>query len=145
MLQSKVEARPVGVSLTSLRVVLALQVVAGLVWGISMLFFAPKIVLSDPSGPHIEKIALEGGAHFMLVFGAILVWRAPRESASALLLMIFLNALWAITDLVYIPLFHLTALDFSVKLVVNAALAMGLAWAGWRSGIVLQSQLAQHA
>src|SRR5919206_2562160 len=104
MLQSKVEARPVGVSLTSLRVVLALQVVLGLLWGISMLFFAPKIVLGDPSGAHIEKIALEGGAHFMLVLGAVLVWRAPRESSRALVLMVFLNALWAITDLIYIPL-----------------------------------------
>ena len=136
MLLSKAEARPVERSLTALRVALALQVVLGLLWGISMLFFAPKIVLGDPSGAHIEKIALEGGAHFMLVFGAILVWRAPRESASALLLMIFLNALWAITDLVYIPLFQLTALDFPAKLAVNALLTIALAWAGWRSGIL---------
>src|SRR5919199_1543036 len=139
MLQSKVEARGVDVSLTglrALRVVLALQVVLGLLWGISMLFFAPKIVLGDPSGAHIEKIALEGGAHFMLVLGAVLVWRAPRESSSALVLMVFLNALWAITDLIYIPLFQLTALDFSVKLVVNAALAIGLFVTGWRAGLL---------
>jgi hypothetical protein len=136
MLLSKAEARPVEGSLTALRVVLALQVVLGLLWGVSMLFFAPLIVLSDPSGPHIEKIALEGGAHFMLVFGAILVWRAPREAASALWLMIFLNAIWTITDLVYIPLFHLTALDFPAKLAVNALLTIGLAWSGWRAGLL---------
>jgi hypothetical protein len=120
----------------SLQVVLLLQVVLGLVWGISMLFFAPRIVLGDSSGPHIEKIAMEGAAHFMLVLAAILVWRAPRQSASALILMIFLNALWAVTDLVYIPVFQLTAVDFSVKLVVNMLLAVGLAWSGWRAGIL---------
>src|SRR5919202_1115862 len=139
MLQSKVEARATDASATGLRplqVVLALQVVLGLLWGISMLFFASKIVLGDASGPHIEKIAMEGAAHFMLVFGAILVWRAPRESASALWLMIFLNALWSITDLVYIPLFNLTALDFPAKLAVNALLAIGLAWTGWRAGLL---------
>ena len=137
MLTSKAESTALELSsLLILRAVLALQVVLGLLWGVSMLFFAPKIVLGDPSGPHVEKIALEGGAHFMLVLGAILVWRAPRESASALVLMIFLNAIWALTDLVYIPLFQLTALDFSVKLVVNALLAVGLAWAGWRSGVL---------
>ena len=136
MLESKVEARPAEASLTALRVALALQVVLGLLWGVSMLFFAPKIVLTDPSGPHIEKIAMEGAAHFMLVFGAIVVWRAPSQSGSALLLMIFLNGLWTITDLVYIPLFQLTALDFPAKLAVNALLTIALAWAGWRSGIL---------
>jgi hypothetical protein len=50
--------------------------------------------------------------------------------------MIFLNALWAVTDLVYIPVFQLTAVDFSVKLVVNMLLAVGLAWSGWRAGIL---------
>jgi hypothetical protein len=120
----------------SLQVVLLLQVVLGLVWGISMLFFAPRIVLGDSSGPHIEKIAMEGAAHFMLVLGAILVWRAPRESASALILMVFLNALWAVTDLIYIPLFQLTAVDFTVKLVVNVFLAVSLAWSGWRAGVL---------
>jgi hypothetical protein len=119
-----------------LRAVLAAQVTLGLVWGISMLFFASQIALGDRSGPHIEKIAMEGGAHFTLVFGAILVWRFPHESRLALLMMIFLNAIWAVTDLVYIPLFALTAIDFSVKLVVNAALAVGLAVAGRRAGIV---------
>src|SRR5258706_5423169 len=84
-----------------LRAVLAAQVVLGLLWGISMLFFASAIALGDRSGPHIEKIAIEGGAHFTLVLGAILVWRFPREARLALLLMIFLNAMWAVTDLVY--------------------------------------------
>jgi hypothetical protein len=142
MLESKVESPALRLPLADvrpLRVVLGLQIVLGLLWGISMLFFAPRIVLGDPSGAHIEKIALEGGAHFMLVLGAVLVWRSPRASASALVLMIFLNAIWAITDLVYIPVFQLTALDFSVKLVVNAALAVGLAWSGWRAGILGRS------
>jgi hypothetical protein len=119
-----------------LRVVLALQVVLGLLWGISMLFFARQIVLEDASGPHVEKIALEGGAHFMLVLAAILVWRSPTRSRDVLILMIFLNGLWALTDLVYIPLLGLTALDFYVKVVVNAGLAIGLAAAGRRAGIV---------
>jgi hypothetical protein len=119
-----------------LRGVLALQVILGLLWGISMLFFAPVIVLGDPSGAHIEKIALEGGAHFMLVVGAILVWRAPQQTAAALILMIFLNTIWALTDLVYIPLFHLTAVDFTAKFLVNALLAIGLATAGWRARIL---------
>jgi hypothetical protein len=136
MLLSKAEARPVEGTSVALRVALALQVVLGLLWGVSMLFFAPKIVLTDPSGPHIEKIALEGGAHFMLVFGAILVWRAPREAASALWMMIFLNAIWTLTDLVYIPLFQLTALDFPAKLAVNALLTVALAWSGWRAGLL---------
>jgi hypothetical protein len=136
MLVSKAEARPVEGTSMALRVALALQVVLGLLWGVSMLFFAPKIVLTDPTGPHIEKIALEGGAHFMLVFGAILVWRAPREAASALWMMIFLNAIWTLTDLVYIPLFQLTALDFPAKLAVNALLTVALAWSGWRAGLL---------
>src|SRR5215210_6380348 len=118
---------------TLLRVVLGLQVVLGLLWGISMLFFAPRIVLGDPSGPHIEKIAMEGAAHFMLVLAAGLVWRAPRQSRDVLLLMIFLNGLWALTDLVYISILHLTALDFYAKLIVNAGLAVGLAVAGRRA------------
>jgi hypothetical protein len=119
-----------------LRAVLAAQVVLGLLWGISMLFFAPAIALGDRSGPHIEKIAIEGGAHFTLVLGAILVWRFPRDARLALLLMIFLNVIWAVTDLVYIPLFALTAIDFGVKLVVNAALAVGLVVAGRRARIL---------
>jgi hypothetical protein len=119
-----------------LRAVLAAQVVLGLLWGISMLFFASAIALGDRSGPHIEKIAIEGGAHFTLVLGAILVWRYPREARLALLMMIFLNVIWAVTDAVYIPLFALTAIDFGVKLVVNAALAVGLAVAGRRAGII---------
>ena len=101
-----------------------------------MLFFASGIALGDRSGPHIEKIAIEGGAHFTLVLGAILVWRFPREARLALLLMIFLNAMWAVTDLVYIPLYALTAIDFGVKLVVNAALAVGLLVAGRRARII---------
>jgi hypothetical protein len=119
-----------------LRAVLAVQVVVGLLWGISMLFFASAIALGDRSGPHIEKIAMEGCAHFTLVLGAILVWRFPREARLALLMMIFLNAIWAVTDLVYIPLFALTAIDFSVKLVVNSALAVGLLVAGRRARII---------
>jgi len=119
-----------------LRVVLALQVLLGLVWGISMLFFARQIVLQEASGPHLEKIAMEGGAHFTLVLAALLAWREPRAARNVLLLMIFLNGLWALTDLVYIPLVHLTALDFYAKLVVNALLAVGLAAGGRRAGIL---------
>ncbi len=117
-----------------LRSMLGLQVALGLLWGISMLFFAPLIVLGDPSGPHIEKIAMEGGAHLMLVLAAVLVWRAPWQSRSVLLLMVFLNGVWALTDLVYIPLVRLTELDFYVKAAVNAGLAIGLAAAGRRAG-----------
>ena len=116
-----------------LRVVLALQVVLGLLWGISMLFFAPLIVLGDSSGPHIEKIAIEGGAHLMLVLAAVLVWRAPRDSRHVLILMVFLNGVWTLTDLVYIPLVHLTDLDFFAKVAVNAGLAIGLAVAAHRA------------
>ncbi len=119
-----------------LRVMLALQIILGLLWGISMLFFARQIVLSDASGPHIEKIALEGAAHMMLVFGAILAWRAPERYRGALLLMVFLNALWTLTDLIYIPLLHLTELDFYAKTVVNAVLAIGLAVSGRRAGVL---------
>ncbi|HUR02364.1 MAG TPA: hypothetical protein VM347_07490, partial [Nonomuraea sp.] len=90
----------------------------------------------DPSGQHIEKIALEGGAHMMLVLGAILVWRAPQQARGVLTLMIFLNVLWALTDLVYIPLLHLTDVDFFAKLLVNASLGIGLAIAGRRAAIV---------
>ena len=119
-----------------LRAVLALQVALGLLWGVSMLVFARQIVLGDGSGPHIEKIAMEGAAHLALVFGAILVWRAPRRARDALLMMVFLNALWTLTDLVYIPLLGLDELDFYVKTVVNATLALGLAIAGRRAGIL---------
>lgn len=102
-----------------------------------MLFFAESISLGDKSGNHIEKIAIEGAAHFMLVFGAILVWRTPtRESRLALWMMVFLNALWALTDLVYIPAYHLTAIDFMVKLIVNAALAVLLFLGGRRAAIL---------
>ena len=119
-----------------LRVVLAAQIALGLLWGISMLFFAAQIALGDPSGPHIEKIAFEGGAHFALVLGAILVWRAPERARDLLVVMIFLNALWAVTDAVYIPLLKLAAVDFYAKLLVNAALAIGLAVAGRRAGLL---------
>ena len=122
--------------LAFLRSMLVLQIVLGLVWGISMLCFAPRIVLEDSSGPHIEKIAMEGGAHLMLVLAALLVWRAPLQSRDVLRLMIFLNGVWALTDLVYIPLVHLTALDFYVKLAVNTALAVGLGVAKRRAGIL---------
>src|SRR5262245_46459879 len=80
-------------ALRFLHIALGLQVVLGLLWGISMLFFARQIVLGAGYGPHIEKIALEGGAHMMLVFGAVLVWRAPHRARDVLLLMIFLNSL----------------------------------------------------
>lgn len=119
-----------------LRVMLALQVGLGLLWGISMLFFARQIVLGEEDGPHIEKIAMEGAAHLALVFGAVLVWRAPRRTRDVLLLLVFLNALWTLTDLVYIPLLGLDELDFYVKTVVNATLALGLALAGRRAGIL---------
>jgi hypothetical protein len=122
-----------------LRVMLGLQVVLGLLWGISMLFFASSIALGDRSGPHIEKIALEGGAHFSLVLGAILVWRAPRRARDVLLVMVFLNLLWALTDLVYIPLYALTAFDFTAKLIVNASLGFGLAVAAKRAGLLSRS------
>ena len=47
----------------------------------------------------------------------------PRCAA----VMIFLNGLWALTDLVYIPLLGLDEVDFYAKAVVNAVLAVGLA------------------
>ena len=122
--------------LRPLRAVLGAQILLGLLWGISMLFFARQIALGDPAGPHVEKIAIEGGAHFALVFAAILAWRSPHESRSLLLTMIFLNGLWALTDVVYIPLYSLTAIDFGVKLVVNAALAIALAVTGRRARIL---------
>src|SRR5687768_18571064 len=79
-----------------LRIALGLQIALGLLWGISMLFFARQIVLGSPDGPHIEKIAMEGAAHMALVFGAVLVWRAPRQSGDVLVLVIFLNVLWTL-------------------------------------------------
>src|SRR4029450_10717252 len=101
-----------------LRIMLGVQVVLGLLWGISMLFFARQIVLGAPEGPHIEKIAMEGAAHLALVFGALLVWRAPQRARDVLLLMIFLNGLWTLTDLVYIPLLGLSEIAFYGKGVV---------------------------
>jgi len=119
-----------------LRVMLGLQIVLGLLWGISMLFFARQIVLEEASGPHIEKIAMEGAAHLALVFAAILVWRAPYRSRDVLLVMIFLNGLWTLTDLAYIAPLGLSEIDFYAKLVVNAVLAIGLTLAGRRAGIL---------
>ena len=119
-----------------LRVALVAQIALGLLWGVSMLFFAQAIALGDRSGPHIEKIAMEGGAHFALVFGAVLAWRSPSEARPVVLMMIFLNALWALTDLVYIPLYALTAIDFAVKLVVNLALAIALVVGGRRARLL---------
>jgi hypothetical protein len=119
-----------------LRIVLGLQIALGLLWGVSMLFFARQIVLGDQSGPHIEKIAMEGAAHMMLVFGAILVWRDPVGARGALFLMIFLNALWTLTDLVYIPLLGLSELDFYAKTIVNIVLATGLYLSGRRAGLI---------
>jgi hypothetical protein len=115
---------------------LGLQIALGLLWGVSMLFFAKQIVLNNNSDEHIEKIAMEGAAHFALVFGAILVWRAPRRAESALWMMVFLNALWTLTDLVYIPVLGLNGLDFYAKTIVNAILAIGLFIAGQRAGIL---------
>ena len=119
-----------------LRIVLVLQGALGLLWGVSMLFFARQIVLGSRDGPHIEKIAMEGVTHMALVFGAFLVWRAPRRSRDVLLLMIFINGLWTVTDLVYIPLLGLSEIDFYAKVIVNAILAVGLALAGRRAGIL---------
>ena len=121
-----------------LRIMLGFQIALGLLWGISMLFFARQIVLGAAEGPHIEKIAMEGAAHMMLVFGAFLVWRAPTQwqSRGVLLMMVFLNALWTLTDLVYIPLLGLSELDFYAKVIVNALLAVGLYLAGRRSGVL---------
>jgi hypothetical protein len=119
-----------------LRVALALQIAAGLLWGVSMLGFARQIVLSDPSGPHLEKIALEGATHLALVFGALLVWRDPIAGRSALLVMIVLNALWVLTDLVYIPLLGLSEADFYAKVVVNAGLAVLLTLGGKRARVL---------
>jgi len=124
-------------NLRFLRLMLGLQIALGLLWGISMLFFAQQIALGgDPSPQHIEKIAMEGAAHFMLVFGAILVWRDPLRSRSALLMMIFLNGLWTVTDLVYIPLVGLSDPDFYAKVVVNAILAVGLTLTGRQAGLL---------
>jgi hypothetical protein len=124
--------------LRSLRIMLGFQVALGLLWGVSMLFFARQIVLGSPDGPHIEKIAMEGAAHMMLVFGAFLVWRAPTrlQSRGVLLMMVFLNALWTLTDLVYIPLLGLSEADFYAKVIVNGFLAIGLWLAGRRAGIL---------
>jgi hypothetical protein len=119
-----------------LRVMLGLQLALGLLWGISMLVFARQIVLGPPDGPHIEKIAMEGAAHLLLVFGAFLVWRAPARARDVLLLLIFLNALWTLTDLVYIPLLGLGEIDFYAKVIVNAVLAIGLTLSGRRAGIL---------
>ena len=119
-----------------LRIMLGLQVALGLLWGVSMLVFARQIVLGAPDGPHIEKIAMEGAAHMMLVFGAVLVWRSPTRSRDVLLLMIFLNGLWTLTDLVYIPLLGLSEIDFYAKVLVNAILAIGLALSARRAGIL---------
>jgi hypothetical protein len=119
-----------------LRVMLGLQIILGLLWGVSMLFFARQIVLQDASGPHLEKIAMEGAAHFALVFGAFLVWRNPRLNRGALLVMIFLNALWTLTDLFYIPLLGLSEIDFYAKVIVNAILAVGLYLAGRRAALI---------
>src|SRR5215208_6819880 len=119
-----------------LRIMLGLQVGLGLLWGVSMLFFARQIVLGASEGPHIEKIAMEGAAHMALVFAALLVWRAPPRSRDVLLVMIFLNALWTLTDLVYIPLLGLGEIDFYAKALVNAILAVGLALSGRRAGIL---------
>jgi hypothetical protein len=53
-----------------------------------------------------------------------------------LLMMVFLNALWTLTDLVYIPLLGLSEADFYAKVIVNGFLAIGLWLAGRRAGIL---------
>ena len=79
---------------------------------------------------------MEGAAHIALVFAALLVWRAPFRSRDLLLVMIFLNGLWTLTDLVYIPLLGLSEIDFYAKVIVNAVLAIGLFLSGRRAGIL---------
>lgn len=125
-----------GTGIGLLRVVLGLQIALGLLWGVSELIFARAVLGPDAEGGHVEKMALEGAAHLALVVAAVLVWRAPRRSRDVLIVMLFLNALWTLTDLVYIPLLGLSEWDFFAKLVVNAALAVGLAVAGRRAGIL---------
>ena len=93
-------------------------------------------MLGSGEGPHIEKIAMEGAAHMALVFGAVLVWRAPQRNQGVLMLMIFLNGLWTLTDLAYIPLLGLGEIDFYAKVIVIAILAGGLALAGRRAGVI---------
>ena len=127
---------PGAADLRFLRVMLGLQIALGLLWGVSMLFFARQIVLGSADGPHIEKIAMEGAAHMALVFAALLVWRAPFRSRDLLLVMVFLNGLWTVTDLVYIPLLGLSEIDFYAKVIVNAVLAIGLFLSGRRAGIL---------
>jgi hypothetical protein len=135
--QDAAESRVIpAADLRFLRIMLGLQVILGLLWGISMLFFARQIALGAAEGPHIEKIAMEGAAHMALVFAAVLVWRAPARSRDVLLVMIFLNGLWTLTDLVYIPLLGLSEIDFYAKAIVNAILAIGLALSGRRAGIL---------
>jgi hypothetical protein len=119
-----------------LLLVLGLQIVLGLLWGVSMVFFASVIVLGDNSGEHIEKIAIEGGAHLALVLAALLVLRVPERGRALLPVMIFLNVVWAVTDAVYIPLLSLTGPDFAAKLAVNATLGVGLAIAGRRAQLI---------
>jgi hypothetical protein len=116
--------------------VLGLQAAVGLLWGVSMLFFASAIVMGDRSGPHIEKIAMEGGAHLALVFSALLVIRDPHRGRALLPVMIFLNGVWALTDALYIPLLSLSSVDIAAKLAVNTALAIGLAIAGRRAALI---------
>src|SRR5438067_1782188 len=55
---------------------------------------------------------------------AILVWRAPERARDLLVVMTFLNALWAVPDAVRSPRFKLAAVDFYAKLLVNAPLAI---------------------
>jgi len=50
--------------------------------------------------------------------------------------MVFLNGLWTLTDLVYIPLLGLSEIDFYAKVIVNAILAIGLAISGRRAGLL---------
>jgi len=71
-----------------------------------------------------------------LVFDAFLVWGAPQRVRDVLLLMIFLNGLWTLTNLVYIPLLGLSEIDFYANVVVNAFLAIGLALSGRRAGLL---------
>lgn len=119
-----------------LRAVLVVQIGAGLLWAISMLLFTQQIVLGEASGPHLEKILLEGTTHLMLVFGAVLVWLAPAQSRGVLLLMIFLNAMWAVVDMYALPAYKLPLADFGAKIVINGGFAIGLTFGGRRAGIL---------
>ena len=135
----KADPQPRAITATDLRllrIMLGFQIALGLLWGVSMLFFARQIVLGPPDGPHIEKIAMEGARphdarlrRVPRLAGAIALRRcAPDDDLS--------QRLWTLTDLVYIPLLGLSEIDFYAKTIVNAFLAIGLWLSGRRAGII---------